>query len=235
MLASTRPRRPVPLVARLALIPLVAGGLILLAVLLVGQVLPGSEEVKIALTVGILLGAGLVLGKLVKPRAELRWPMRIATVGAGLLVLGWYVNSLRGEDVQERLVTAAPPAAATRSGERRDAARSSERPAGPILLSRGRFRDIEHAGSGGAELVRDGRRTILQLRDFDTDGGPDLRVYLSTDDGADDFVDLGGLKGTSGNQRYTVPRDADLDRLDTVLVWCRAFSVPFTAATLRRA
>jgi hypothetical protein len=220
---------------RLALVPLVAGALIQLALQLVGQVLPGSEEVKIALTVAVLLGLGLVLGKLVKPRAELRWPMRVATVGAGLLVLGWYVNSLRGEDVQERLVTAAPPATANAPATGgTEAARRSERPAGPTLLSRGRFRDIEHDGAGGAELVRDGRRTILQLRDFDTDGGPDLRVYLSSDDGAEDFVDLGGLKGTSGNQRYTVPRDADLDRLDTVLVWCRAFSVPFTAATLKR-
>jgi hypothetical protein len=233
MLADAPSRTPVPLAARLALVPLVAGALILLAILLVGQVLPGSEEVKIALTVTVLLGAGLVLGKLVKPRAELRWPRRIATVGAGVLVLGWYANSLRGEDVQERLVTAAPPVTASSTGGT-EAARRSERPAGPTLLGRGRFRDIEHNGSGGAELVRDGRRTVLQLRDFETDGGPDLRVYLSSDDGADDYVDLGGLKGTSGNQRYDVPRDADLDRLDTVLVWCRAFSVPFTAATLKQ-
>ena len=70
------------------------------------------------------------------------------------------------------------------------------------------------------------------------DSGPDLRVYLSSDDPASgdlgDFEDLGELKGNVGNQQYTVPRGLDLQRFSTVVVWCRAFSVAFTSARLER-
>jgi len=216
--------------------------------LLLGQVLPGGEEAKVAIIVGVLVVVGLVLGKLVKPHAGLRWPMRIATVGAGVLILGWYGLSLRGEEVQEELVevpavSASEPAAGSSGGggssgrggsSGGDDDGAQRRPSGPQLLGMGRFRALDHPGRGRAEVVRSGGRTLVQLRDFQTDAGPDLRLYLSTDDQASDFVDLGELKGNSGNQRYTVPSGTNVERFDTVLVWCRAFSVPFTAATLRR-
>ena len=47
-----------------------------------------------------------------------------------------------------------------------------------------------------------------------------------------DFVDLGALKGNKGNQQYEIGADGGLDRFDTVVIWCRAFSVGFAAATL---
>ncbi|MCB1018203.1 MAG: DM13 domain-containing protein, partial [Acidimicrobiales bacterium] len=72
-----------------------------------------------------------------------------------------------------------------------------------------------------------------------TDNGPDLNVYLSTapadaDEGAfdDDFVDLGDLQGNIGDQNYEVPADVDLDRYQTVVIWCVRFGVAFGAATL---
>lgn len=226
--AATSARR-VPIVVRVLLVPAVTVGLIALAILFARNVMPGSERVKIALIVALLLLVGLALGRLVKSRAELRWPMRVATIGAGVLVLAWYGESLRGEDVQEQLIDV-PPAAASAP---RDSGNAPSAP-GPRLLARGRFAELEHQGSGTAEIVRDGDDTVLQLRDFNTDAGPDLRLYLSTGHDGSDFVDLGGLKGNSGDQQYNVPRDADLDRFDTVLVSCRAFSVGFTSAELRR-
>ena len=45
-------------------------------------------------------------------------------------------------------------------------------------------------------------------------------------------MDLGALKGNRGNQQYRVPGDVDTARYSTVVVWCRAFSVPFTSARL---
>ena len=74
---------------------------------------------------------------------------------------------------------------------------------------------------------------VVQLRDFDVQPGPDYRLYLATGERPDGGRELGALKGTSGNQRYAVERRADARRFDTVLVWCRAFSVPVAAATLR--
>lgn len=78
---------------------------------------------------------------------------------------------------------------------------------------------------------------MLTLTDFATASGPDLRVYLATRNpagGGDlgDFEDLGGLKGNQGDQQYAVPQGLDTNRYSTVVIWCRAFSVPFTSAPL---
>ena len=216
--------RPTPIAIRIALVVGVAPALIASAILVVGQLAPGGDKVKIALAVAWLLGLGLILGKAVKGKPDLRVPMRIATVGAGVLVLGWYANSLRGKDVQDELVAPAP-AAQTQETVPADSV-------GAQLLASGGFAALDHEGRGRAEVVRMSDKLILQLRDFQTDAGPDLRLYLSTDDQASDFVDLGGLKGNSGNQVYEIPAGTDTKKYGTVLVWCRAFSVPFTAAEL---
>ena len=109
------------------------------------------------------------------------------------------------------------------------------------LLSRGRFQSLEHDTTGVAQVIDvRGDRRVLTLTRFETDNGPDLRVYLSTadanrDSAGDEFVDLGGLKGNVGDQQYVIPRGTDLGRLTKVVIWCRAFSVGFGAATLRAA
>jgi hypothetical protein len=65
-------------------------------------------------------------------------------------------------------------------------------------------------------------------------------VYLSTAApnaswGAfdDDFVELGKLKGNIGSQNYDVPSGVDLARYGTAVIWCKRFSVPFGAASVR--
>lgn len=63
--------------------------------------------------------------------------------------------------------------------------------------------------------------------------GPDLKVYLATAADGSEFVNLGGLKGNSGNQTYEVPAGTDTQKYDTVLIWCRALSVGFAAAPLK--
>lgn len=80
---------------------------------------------------------------------------------------------------------------------------------------------------------------VLRLEDFASTNGPDLFVYLTTADAdaTDDelgaeFVDLGVLTGNIGNQNYVIPADVDLDRFDTVVIWCRRFTTAFGAADL---
>lgn len=73
---------------------------------------------------------------------------------------------------------------------------------------------------------------ILRLENFKATNGPDLYVYLGTDKGASDFVSLGRLKGNIGNQNYDIPSGTDLSKYNTVLIWCRAFSVLFGSAQL---
>lgn len=78
----------------------------------------------------------------------------------------------------------------------------------------------------------DDGRSILRLEDFKSTNGPDLYVYLSTDKAASDFVNLGRLKGNMGNQNYEIPEGTDFEKYDTVLIWCKAFSVLFGSAEI---
>ena len=75
-------------------------------------------------------------------------------------------------------------------------------------------------------------KEVLRLENFKTTNGPDLYVYLSTDKEASDYVDLGRLKANSGNQNYDIPSDANLEKYNKVLIWCKAFGVLFGSAEL---
>ena len=67
---------------------------------------------------------------------------------------------------------------------------------------------------------------------FSTVLGPDLFVYLATDKSADDFVNVGRLQSSSGEQSYVIPAEIDLKKYDNVLVWCESFGVLFGNAEL---
>jgi len=90
-----------------------------------------------------------------------------------------------------------------------------------------------HKVEGVAKVVNlaDGK-TFLRLENLKATNGPDLYVYLSTDKGVSDFVNLGRLKGNIGNQNYEIPAGTDLAKYDTVLIWCKAFSTLFGSAKL---
>jgi hypothetical protein len=89
-----------------------------------------------------------------------------------------------------------------------------------------------HDASGVAKIIATGESSALRLEDFRSTNGPDLYVYLSTDKQASDFVELGRLKGNIGNQNYEIPEGIDLSKYDTVLIWCKQFSVLFGSAEL---
>jgi hypothetical protein len=91
-----------------------------------------------------------------------------------------------------------------------------------------------HNAEGQAKVIKlsDGSN-FLRLEDFRSTNGPDLYVYLSTDKGNSDFVNLGRLKGNVGDQNYKIPDGTDLSRYDTALIWCQAFSVLFGSADLK--
>ena len=73
---------------------------------------------------------------------------------------------------------------------------------------------------------------ILRLENFKATNGPDLYVYLATDDKASEFVSLGKLKANNGNQNYDIPENTDLEKYSKVLIWCKAFGVLFGNADL---
>jgi len=94
-----------------------------------------------------------------------------------------------------------------------------------------------HDAQGIAKVIPiEGGGNVLRLEDLIVTNGPDLYVYLSTDStdkSASDFVNLGRLKANIGNQNYEIPEGIDITKYDTVLIWCRAFSVLFGSADLK--
>ncbi len=94
--------------------------------------------------------------------------------------------------------------------------------------------DGVHNAEGIAKIIPlEDNKNILRLEGLMATNGPDLYVYLATDQSASDFVDLGRLKANNGNQNYNIPLATDLSKYDTVLIWCKAFSVLFGSAELK--
>ena len=90
-----------------------------------------------------------------------------------------------------------------------------------------------HDAQGIAKVIPvESGGNVLRLEDLVVTNGPDLYVYLSTDKSASDFVNLGRLKANIGSQNYPIPAGTDMTKYDTVLIWCKAFSVLFGSADL---
>jgi Electron transfer DM13 len=239
---SPRSHRPVPVPVRVLSVPLVAlivlgGGWV------AGALISNDFTVSMFLTAAWVGLVGLGCLALFLRRREM-WPALAAfavTAAAAGAYLG--AETLIDDKVDENVVSARAPTRAESGRESARDQRSGRRPArdANVLLSRGRFESLEHETTGVAQAIElPGGRRFLTLTRFETDNGPDLRVYLSTadanqDSAGDDFVDLGGLKGNVGDQQYQIPPGVDLERLSNVVVWCRAFSVGFGAARLRGA
>ena len=101
------------------------------------------------------------------------------------------------------------------------------------LIAEGDFKEKAHHVEGKALLIDDNGKKIVRFEDFDTLNGPALYIYLSSDLGDDDFVDLGPIKATKGNVNYEVPAGTNTDKYNKVLVWCRPFRVLFSYAELK--
>ena len=111
----------------------------------------------------------------------------------------------------------------------------------PVQLARGDFEDAEHGTTGTARIIElaDGRR-FVRLEGLATSDGPDLHVWLSDapsggewgsyDDG--NYVPLGELTATQGNQNYEIPADARIADMTSVVIWCDRFDVAFGTAPI---
>ena len=88
----------------------------------------------------------------------------------------------------------------------------------------------------------DGTR-VLRLEDFNSTNGPDLHVILSPTENpggqeevsAPGYVNLGKLKGNIGSQNYIIPDDVEIPAQGSIVIYCRAFHVIFSVATLQNA
>ena len=114
-------------------------------------------------------------------------------------------------------------------------------PEGPVLLSSSEWISLGHPGTGTVLVYRqpDGSH-VIRFKDLAVSNGPDLLVILSASPLVNDqnayseveYVSLGDLKGNKGNQNYEVPAEVNLEKYQTVAIWCRRFNYTFNAADL---
>ncbi len=85
---------------------------------------------------------------------------------------------------------------------------------------------------GNAELHYSASENVYSLRfkNFTSQNGPALRVYLSQDETESNIINLGTLKSTSGEQSYDFPASIYDPDKDTVIIWCDAINQPFGVA-----
>jgi electron transfer DM13 len=234
---SAAVHRPTPLALRLLAVP-VAVAVLLAGLWLAAGVLAPTYKGSFVAGVAWFVIAAIAIRFVVRARPDLKLPLR-ATFLLTVAVVGGYVawTTLRDKTVHEDVVTAAParPAAPGKEPTRGRPARAEN-----LLVASGSFEGIEKSTSGKARLIRLARskRVKLTITDLDTAPGPDYRVYLAkgraTLDSVGRYKELGGLKGNKGDQQYDVPAGLDLRAYDTVVIWCRAFSVGIGQAPLRR-
>ncbi len=118
------------------------------------------------------------------------------------------------------------------SSDSMDSAQESMPPeSGEMVSLQGSFMNGAHPTSGIATTNEE--KTKLNFQNFKTDNGPKLLVYLTTAVGSSDFVNLGDLKGVSGNFEYAIPANTDVSKYKIVDIWCVDFSVSFCSAELK--
>lgn len=179
-----------------------------------------------------------------RPVWQRRWPWVAGSAGVGvaIFVLAWFQpQKLFIDDrVDQDVPTAQPPVTSPSSTAGRDEVATTTAPPQPVDLATGSFVSIDHSARGTVRVLdlADGRR-FVRFEDFETENGPDLFVYLSTNPAAgpeaafdDEYVNLGRLQGNIGDQNYELPADIDPAAYASVVVWCDRFDSAFGAADL---
>ncbi len=88
--------------------------------------------------------------------------------------------------------------------------------------------------SGQAKIFLSNDQYMLKLENFSTTNGPDLKVYLSKAASPSDFISLGDLKSTNGNQVYQINGTPDFSKYRFVLIHCERFNHLYGSAELEQ-
>lgn len=208
-----------------------------------GVVAPGYWS-TIALGALWFVACSVLFGRVGKARPELRpWVRGTFLACCAVAVFGFYWTSIRDTVVDEQVVTGVPASAAGAGATQLAGDPLAPQPERPtpkrvnVIERSGAVRPQSHSASGTARVVRlsGGGRRLTLSDGFEIDPGPQVRVYLATDAAASTFRDIGALKGSRGNQQYTIPAAVDLARYDTVVFWCVPFSQSLASAALTAA
>jgi Electron transfer DM13 len=153
----------------------------------------------------------------------------VAVVIAVLLVRPYYVDTVDNTKLVKGTVQDASETGPSAPGDPPVA------PAGPVRVTSGALRGIDHSASGEASIIREADGSyVLRFSNFDIQSSPDPIVYVleGTDRQNPGGADLGRLRGNVGTDSdYQLPGGSQPGPGWTVLVWCRAFAVPIANAT----
>ncbi len=98
----------------------------------------------------------------------------------------------------------------------------------------GEIVSFEKPASGKVSVYDNNGQKILRFENFETTNGPGLSIYLATDISAAEAVSLGNVKATKGNINYELPLNVDLEKYDTVLIWCDTYNKLYSYAELNK-
>ena len=115
------------------------------------------------------------------------------------------------------------------------------------LVAKGYFihsnpKDFVHYGQGSVSVYKDKHQYEIVLnKDFKVGPGPAFHVFLSEANSIKTNAafknskkyDLGMLKSFQGSQIYSIPRDINLSKIRSVVIWCVSFSQLITSAELK--
>ncbi|CAN5589398.1 DM13 domain-containing protein [soil metagenome] len=102
------------------------------------------------------------------------------------------------------------------------------------LLKQGMFTGIGgHTVSGTVTIYEKSSKKYIVFDPYSSQSGPDLKVYLSKNEQASEYIRIGPLMSTTGKQVYEVTTNVDLAVYPFVHIWCEKFSVEFARAPLK--
>lgn len=99
-----------------------------------------------------------------------------------------------------------------------------------VVLKSGHFITTSGiSGSGSVKIYSENNQRKLVLENYTIENGPDLKVYLSTTNEPNTFVNLGNLNPET---IYTIPNSVDLDVYKYVLIHCQQYNHLYAIALL---
>ena len=106
----------------------------------------------------------------------------------------------------------------------------------PAAAYSGTFSSLDgHGARGGVRLQSaNGTATVTLGRDFASERGPNVDLYLSKSPSYKDrkLIRLGDLRRHRGAQSFTARAPADLAQYRYVIAWCHTFNVGIARAAL---
>lgn len=138
-----------------------------------------------------------------------------------MVILMDEVNSEEPKEMNEEMPSVSP-------SEEGEAPSAPTQPSSASVMG-----TLGHPADGTARLLETTDGSIVRYENLSTINGPNLHVYLAKDLKANEFIDLGPIKGTRGNINYSIPDGIDIEEYPYVMHWCVPFGVLFNYAEIQ--